>query len=210
MRHGPSRRHDGAYKPSAEIHAAQDVKIEEHGRVEDPTRTAGISRFDMDVFTWMAEHVAIRGLDDGSCDEAAHYHDPLPATVTSEPFPGYFLPPAAPPRRQQARRRIECLMAAHRQARSQVQRQLEGLRGRQSTTAEETAALEAQLERLGAYPQPMAGNTDDAWLRMKECVFLLALPASHMMAPLVIRPMAWQAGRHVRVWGVKGGEVPGM
>lgn len=160
----------------------QDVKIEDHDRAEDPTRTAGISRFDMDVFAWMAEHVAIRGLDDGSCDEAAHYHDRLPATAPSEPFPGYFLPPAVPPRRQQPRRRIECLMAAHRQARSQVQRQLEELRGRQSTTAEETAALEAQLERLGPHPQPMAGNTDDAWQCMKECVSLLALPASHEMA----------------------------
>lgn len=123
----------------------------------------------MDVFAWMAEHVAIRGLDDSSCPEGDHYYHQLPASTVSEPFSGFLLPPAAPPRRTRARRRIECLMAAHRQACSQAQRQLEELRARQSTSEEETGALEARLARLGAYPQAMAGNTDEAWLRMKQC-----------------------------------------
>lgn len=123
----------------------------------------------MDVFAWMAEHVAIRGLDDPICPPTAHYLSELPSSATFEPFPGYVPPQAAPPRRTRSRRRIECLMAAHQQARTHAQRQLEELRSRQSTSPEELAAVEAVLERLGPFPQPMASNTDDAWLRMKEC-----------------------------------------
>lgn len=122
----------------------------------------------MDVFAWMAEHVAISGLDDGCCPEGAHYFDQLPSSVPTEPFSGYLVPLEAPPRRAHAPRRIECLTAAHAHARSQAQRQLAELWSRQSTSAEETAPLEALLERLGPFPRPIAGNTDASWHRMKQ------------------------------------------
>lgn len=165
----------------------QELKTETQERSDDPTRTAGISRFDMDVFVWMAEHVAIRGLDDPLCPEGAHYFDQLPASVASEPFPGHIAPPPAPPRRVYVPRRIECLTAAHAQARANAERQLDELRARQSTSSEETAPLEALLGRLGPYPQPMTANSDEAWHNMRQC----ATPPRHRRALCCAGARVW-------------------
>jgi hypothetical protein len=124
----------------------------------------------MDTFVWMAEHVAIRGLDDDYCSANQHYLTSLPANVASEPYKGYHDPSKEITRDAHGPfRRIECLAAAHRQQRSHLEKQLQELRSRPSSSEQEIAALLTRLERLAEYPCLMEPvNTDAAWHGMRE------------------------------------------
>ena len=148
----------------------QELRIENRNRAHDPARTAGISRFDMDTFIWMAEHVAIRGLDDDCGSEGQHYLSSLPTTVVSEPYSGYHDPSKGVSRDAHGPvRRIECLAAAHKALKSHAEKQLQELRSRPSSSNQEIAAVISRLERLGEYPCLMdPANTDSAWHQMRE------------------------------------------
>jgi hypothetical protein len=157
----------------------QELRIESQNRTVDPARTDGISRFDMDTFIWMAEHVAIRGLDDEHCSPGQHYLSALPSTVSSEPYTGYLDPSKGVGIGSHGPRRIECLAAAHQHLRSQAEKQLQELRSRPSSSEQEISAVVSRLERLGEYPCLMEpANTDAAWHSMREYASLVLLPAA--------------------------------
>lgn len=124
----------------------------------------------MDTFIWMAEHVAIRGLDDDHCSAGRHYMSSLPATTASEPYSGYHDPSKGVARDAHSPvRRIECLAAAHRHLRLHTEKQLQELRSRPSSSEQEIDAIVSRLERLGEYPCLMEpANTDAAWHSMRE------------------------------------------
>jgi hypothetical protein len=144
-----------------------------------------MSRFDMDVFIVMAEHVALRGLDDASADTHQHYLERLPESVQNEPFGGF-----SPPRSRHSSshlmhvpyRRIECMALAHKELRERLEQQLKGMLGRESTSEEDLRQAQAALERIGKYPCWMSPNSDEAWHEMQQCVclrsFLLDIKSS--------------------------------
>lgn len=148
----------------------QELSIESQSRTVDPARTAGISRFDMDTFIWMAEHVAIRGLDDEHCSANEHYLSSLPDTIATEPYSGYHDPSKGIPRDAHGPvRRIECLAAAHQHVKSHTEKQLQELRSRPSSSEQEIDTVLSRLQRLGEYPCLLEpANTDAAWHGMRE------------------------------------------
>lgn len=149
----------------------------------------------MDTFIWMAEHVAIRGLDDDQCEQDHHYLSRLPDAVVSEPYSGYHDPSKFVARDAHGPvRRIECLTAAHKQLRTQAERQLQELRSRPSSSDAEIAAAEARLERLGEYPRSMNPiNTDAAWHTMRECasINLTSCAISEIFSGRTCRILLW-------------------
>jgi hypothetical protein len=124
----------------------------------------------MDVFVWMAEHVAIRGLDDKRSPPDQHYISTLPASVGHEPYSAYHEAEKAAARRAHSHvRRIECLAAAHHEMRLRAERQLQELRSRPSTSEDDLAQAQIRLDRLGEYPCIMTANSDTEWHNMREC-----------------------------------------
>lgn len=121
----------------------------------------------MDKHLRMAEHLAIRGLDDALVAPESPYLAGLPGTYEAEPFPGFASS------REAALRRVECLTQAHAAARAAAEAALAALpRG---GAQEERRVLRKRLERLGEAPSAMAANDEESWAAQGECA-----TAAHM------------------------------
>ena len=145
--------------------SAQELRIEPQprprGAAAEGDDGGHISRYELDQHLRMAEHLAVRGLDDTLSAPENPYLSRLPETYDAEPFPGHASG------RDAALRRVECLAAAHAAARDAAAAALAALP--EGAGGEEQQALRARLERLGEAPTAMAANEEESWAAQAAC-----------------------------------------
>jgi hypothetical protein len=142
----------------------QELRFEVHPREVCLAPGPSPSRFELDKFIYMAEHIAVRGLDDAALPEPAHYWPALPDNNLDEPFLGFCSPQGTP------MRRVECTVQAHNAARMRLLDEIAVLRAMEVVPEMEIRDLEWKLQRIGDVPSCMVQNDADNWTKKWECV----------------------------------------
>jgi hypothetical protein len=168
--------------PSSHALCLQELRFDVHPREVSGTDSSSLSRFELDTFLYMAEHVAVRGLDHSALPEPAHYLHTLPENALDEPFPGFCSPQGTP------MRRVECTVQAHTAARTRLLHEIAALKALSTAPEAQLQCLERKLQHLGEAPSCVIQNDADSWTKMRECV----LPQSSSLWNCSSLCVAWQ------------------